>query len=132
MQATLPHSKRLFIRAAAVAGLLTSAPAAVAEKLPLFSRTDLVDTWGSLIYCQGIYEEPDVRGRVYQGDLQACSESGQRIKGLVNRDYSPAQARQIALDSARKAAAIRHNTRSIQDAVAACRKQCRTLSAASE
>jgi hypothetical protein len=100
-----------------------------ATELPFFSRMDIVDTWGSVLYCQSIYQEPDIRGRVYPGDLQACDDSHRLMVDMVKRDYSSQERQEIARDAMKKASAIRHNTRSAQDAVGACRQQCRKLSA---
>lgn len=100
-----------------------------ATELPLFSRMDIVDTWGSVLYCQSIYQEPDIRGRIYPGDLQACDDSHRLMVDMVNRDYPSQERQEIARDAMQKASAIRHNTRSAQDAVGACRQQCRKLSA---
>ena len=100
-----------------------------AAEPPLFSRTDIVDTWGSVLYCQSIYQEPDIKGRIYPGDLQACDESHRLMVDLVNRDYPPRERQEIAGDAMKKASAIRYNTRSAQDAVGACRQQCRKLAA---
>ena len=101
----------------------------LAADLPLFSRMDIVDTWGSVLYCQSIYQEPDIKGRIYSGDLQACDESHSLMVDMVNRDYPPRERQEIARDAMKKASAIRYNTRSAQDAVGACRQQCRKLAA---
>jgi hypothetical protein len=67
---------RLFVLAAAILIPLTSS---FATTLPS-TTTELVDTWGSVLYCQGIYKEPDVRGRIYAGDLQACDKSDRLLR----------------------------------------------------
>lgn len=117
---------------AAAATLAGSSLAGAAEEPPPFSRTELVDTWGSILYCLAVYEEPGVEGRIYQGDLRSCETAGQVVAGIARRDYSEPEVQQIALEAGRKASIIRYNTRSIQDAVFACRQQCRNLAAFSD
>ena len=46
----------------------------------------------------------------------------------VRASYTPREGQEIAQNAARRAAAIRHNTRSVQEAIAACRHQCRAFS----
>ncbi len=115
---------RLFVLAAAILIPLTSS---FATTLPS-TTTELVDTWGSVLYCQGIYKEPDVRGRIYAGDLQACDKSDRLLRWLAEANYSQSERKMLEQGTSRRAAAIRYNTRSVQDAVTACRQLCRGLS----
>lgn len=93
---------------------------------PPDSQSDLIDIWGSVLYCRAIYEEPDIRGRIYEGDRESCNEA-HRSLGMHALDSWPEEEVQTVFEHAQhKSAVIRYNTRSTQEAVAACRELCRT------
>ena len=87
------------------------------------SRSELVDAWASILYCQSIYEEPSVRGRVYKGDRDDCNAAQEHLSATAEDRGPGAEIEHIARDAAQKAAAIRYNTLSLDDAVTACRRQ---------
>jgi len=101
---------------------------AAASEAEVITKPELIDDWGSVIYCQAIYEEPDVRGRIYPGDHEACGRAYDLMVYRVKSSYTPREGQEIAQNAARRATAIRHNTRSVQEAIAACRHQCRAFS----
>ena len=103
-----------------------SLPLAAMEDIPQ-SPAEVQDTWGSVFYCQEIYGEPRVKGRVYPGDLQACEKSDALIRWSISSRYSPEDRQVLEQNARNKAAAIRYNTRSVEEAVQACRQQCREL-----
>ena len=105
---------------------LLSLPLAAMENIPQ-SQAEVQDTWGSVFYCQEIYGEPRVKGRVYPGDLQACEKSDALIRWSISSRYSPEDRQVLEQNARNKAAAIRYNTRSVEEAVQACRQQCREM-----
>lgn len=106
----------------------STAMAASTDKLPA-TATELIDTWASVKYCQGIYQEPAVRGRIYEGDLLDCDKSDRLLHWISRSRAAAVDQELLAAGAARKAAAFRHNTLSVQHAVTACREQCRALAA---
>jgi hypothetical protein len=106
---------------------LYSSPVITGDELPE-TPAEIQDSWSSIFYCQDIYQEPEVKGRVYPGDLQSCDKADKLIRWSISSLYSP-QNRQILEQNARnKSGAIRYNTRSLHEAVTACRQQCRQFS----
>lgn len=89
------------------------------------SQSELIDVWGSVLYCRAIYEESDISGRIYEGDRESCNEA-HRSLGMHALDLWPEEEVQTVFEHAQhKSAVIRYNTRSTQEAVAACRELCR-------
>lgn len=106
---------------------LVSLSAHAGDELP-GTPAEIQDVWSSVFYCQEIYQEPEVKDRIYTGDLESCEKSDQLMRWLVSRRYS-AKDRQLLEQNARsKSRAIRYNTRSVQEAITACRQQCRQYS----
>ena len=90
------------------------------------SESEAIDVWGSVLYCQAIYDEPGVSDRIYEGDRNSCNEA-HRSLGMHVLDTFPEEDAQTLFEHARhKASVIRYNTRSVQEAVAACRELCRS------
>ena len=88
------------------------------------TESELIDIWGAVFYCQAIYEEPDVRNRIYEGDRTSCNKA-HRALGLHALDrYPDEEVRTLYEHAQHKAAVIRYNTRSVQEAVSACRELC--------
>ncbi|MFC1740156.1 hypothetical protein ACFL0N_01595 [Pseudomonadota bacterium] len=104
--------------------LAVNASLSAASPLP-DSDSELIDIWGSVLYCGAIYEEPDISGRIYEGDRQSCTEARKKVATHVQSSRSLADTRAIFEDASRKAQVIRYNTRSVQEAVTACRELCR-------
>lgn len=111
----------------AAAALVMAPGLSLADPPSPLSRSELVDAWGSILYCQAIYEEPAVRARVYRGDRNHCDSAQAVLAGMAENIGNAAQSERIAREAARKAAAIRYNTPSLDDAVTACRQQCRNF-----
>ncbi len=89
------------------------------------TESELIDIWGSVLYCRAIYDEPDISSRIYAGDRESCSVA-HRSLGMHALDTWPEEdVRTLFGHAEHKAAVIRHNTRSVQEAVAACRELCR-------
>jgi hypothetical protein len=89
---------------------------------------EIRDTWGSVLYCQEIYKEPSVHGRIYPADTQACKQADQLMRGII-RKYGPNDQQVLETEALKKSKIIRYNTRDVQEAVRACREQCGALSA---
>jgi hypothetical protein len=98
---------------------------ASAENQPPSSPAELVDIWGSVLYCRAIYEEPNISQRIYDGDRQSCAVAHRALGSHTLNSYPETQARDLFDQAQRKASIIRYNTRSVQEAVAACRELCR-------
>jgi hypothetical protein len=112
------------LRVAFVTLLFTATPLFAASTLP-DSQSELVDVWGSVLYCRAIYDEPAIRDRIYEGDRESCNEAHRTI-GMHALDSWPEEDTRAVFEHAQhKAAVIRYNTRSVQEAVAACRELCR-------
>jgi hypothetical protein len=105
---------------------LMSLPLEAMEGIPE-NPEEVQDTWGSVFYCQEIYGESSVKGRVYPGDLQACEKSDALIRWSISSRYSLKDRQVLEQNARNKATAIRYNTASVQEAVQACRQQCRGL-----
>ena len=105
--------------------ILVCAPLCASNELPS-SKSELVDIWGSVLYCRAIYEEPNISGRIYDGDRQSCNEANRRIAAHAQRSYSQTDTRAVFEHAKHKAAVIRYNTRSVPEAVTACRELCRS------
>ena len=122
------NSCLLTIALSALTLILLCQAANAGDELPK-TPTEIQDAWSSILYCQAIYQEPDVKSRIYAGDLESCEKSDALIRWSISRQYSP-QDRQILERNARnKSTAIRYNTRNVQEAIMACRQQCRQYSA---
>ena len=106
---------------------LVSHLAVAGEDLPQ-TPVEIQDSWSSIFYCQEIYQEPDVKGRVYAGDLQSCEKADQLIRWSISHRYSPRDREILEQNARNKSVAIRYNTRSVQEAIMACRQQCRHYS----
>jgi hypothetical protein len=113
----------LLLRPAAFLALVVSCPAA--SETHAMERSQLVDAWSAVIYCRNIYEEPDIRGRIYPGDRNSCEAAHANLGRMALSGRPPEEAQAIAAEAGQKARVIRYNTRSAQDAVPACRQQCR-------
>jgi len=100
------------------------APLSASNTLP-GSESDLVDVWGSVLYCKAIYDEPNISGRIYEGDRESCNEAHRKLGMHTLESFAEEESRTIFEQAQRKAAVIRYNTRSVQEAVAACRELCR-------
>lgn len=107
--------------------VLFSTPACPGDDLPA-TPTEIQDSWSSILYCQRIYQEPELEGRVYQGDILSCEKSDKLIRWIISNRYSPQNRQVLEQNAVNKSAAIRYNTRSVQEAVMACRQQCREFS----
>jgi hypothetical protein len=104
--------------------VLAISPVNAGNPLP-GNQSELIDIWGSVLYCKAIYDEPDISGRIYEGDRKSCDEA-HRSLGMHALDSWPEEEVQAVFEHAQhKSAVIRYNTRSIQEAVAACRELCR-------
>ena len=112
----------------ALALILLFQPANAGDKLPE-TPSEIQDAWSSVLYCQTIYQEPDVKDRIYAGDLQSCEKADSLIRWLISRDFSPRDRHTLEQNARNKSGAIRYNTRSVQDAIMACRQQCRHYAA---
>lgn len=89
------------------------------------TQSELIDIWGSVLYCRAIYDEPEISERIYQGDRTSCDDA-HRSLGMHALDSWPDEEVQAIFGHAQhKSAVIRYNTRSIQEAVSACRELCR-------
>jgi hypothetical protein len=106
--------------------LLSSIESAYSQEIPT-APVEIQDTWGSILYCQALYEEPQIKGRVYPGDHEDCRNADALMRWSISRGFGLAD--QAALEKAAKAKSrvIRHNTRDTQAAVQACREQCRVF-----
>lgn len=100
--------------------------ASAQETLPE-TMADFQDTWSSVFYCRKIYQDAAVRNRVYAGDLQACENADALIRGMAESRFSTQDRQIVEKNAVNKSNAIRYNTPSVQEAVAACRQQCRWL-----
>jgi hypothetical protein len=106
--------------------ILALAGSAWAAERPA-STAQLIDMWGSVKYCRAIYAEPQLRSRVYAGDHASCEKAEGILRDLMTSDYPVGDWQHISLAAEQKAAAIRYNTRSVNEAVTACRQQCRAI-----
>jgi hypothetical protein len=106
---------------------LASVPVAADISLPE-SKSELIEVWSSVLYCRSIYEEPDIRGRIYDGDRNSCNEANRSMASHTQSNHPEAEARTVFESAQKKAAVIRYNTRSVQEAVTACRELCRSYS----
>lgn len=107
--------------------VLFSTPACPGDNLPV-TPAEILDSWSSILYCQRIYQEPEVKGRVYQGDILSCENSDKLIRWVISNRYSLQNRQVLEQNAVNKSAAIRYNTRSVQEAIMACRQQCREFS----
>ena len=89
---------------------------------------EIRDTWGSVLYCQEIYREPSVHGRIYPADTEACRQADLLMRDII-RKYGPNDQQTLEMEALKKSRIIRYNTRDVQEAVRACREQCSTLAA---
>jgi hypothetical protein len=90
-------------------------------------REGIRDTWASVIYCQQLYANPQLTVSIYPGDLRSCELADEQMQKMVAESFT-ASDRLIIENSARaKARAIRSSTPNNNQAVMACRQQCRTL-----
>jgi hypothetical protein len=115
----MKHLTVLFLLAA------LSAPLEAANSLPE-SQTEMIDIWASILYCRAIYEEPNIKNRVYEGDRQSCNQADRALDSHAQNKYSETDAQTLLKHAQHKSAVIRYNTRSVQQAVAACRELCRS------
>lgn len=111
-------------RAALFLSVIVMAPLYAANTLPE-TDSELIDIWGSVLYCRAIYEEPDISGRIYQGDRDACNEAHRSLGMHALEAWPDEEVRTLYDHAQHKAAVIRYNTRSLQEAVGACRELCR-------
>lgn len=111
-------------RAALLVTAFAFTPVYAGNTLP-DNQSELVDVWGSVLYCRAIYEEPAISERIYEGDRESCNEA-HRSMGMHALESWPEEEVQTVFEQAQhKSAVIRYNTRSVQAAVAACRELCR-------
>jgi len=107
--------------------ILASQPVMAGGELPE-TQVEIQDSWSSIFYCQAIYQEPDVKGRIYAGDLQSCEKADSLVRWVISQRYSPREQEILEQIARNKSNAIRYNTRSVQEAIMACRQQCRQYS----
>jgi hypothetical protein len=89
------------------------------------TQSEMIDVWGSVLYCQTIYEEPEISERIYRGDRESCNEAHRSMGMHALESWPEEEVRTVFEHAQHKSAVIRYNTRSVQEAVAACRELCR-------
>ena len=110
-----------------ILGALAAPGLQAQDPVVLESREDLVDAWSALMYCQSALREPEVSGRVYPGDLERCDQAGQVLVDRLKPNYEQKELAVMRQEAANKARAAAANTRDLQEAVTACRQQCRGM-----
>jgi len=103
--------------------IIASGPLFAANTMPE-TESELADVWGSVLYCRAIYDEPAIRNRIYQGDRDSCNNAHRMLGMHALETFSDDSSQAIFGQAQRKAAVIRYNTRSVQEAVGACRELC--------
>jgi len=90
-------------------------------------REGIRDTWASVIYCQQLYANPQLTVSIYPGDRRSCELADEQMQRIVAESFSASDQLIIENNARAKARAIRSSTPNNNQAVMACRQQCRTL-----
>jgi len=91
------------------------------------SVTEFKEKWGQVIYCQTIYEMPEVKPRLYDFDLEQCTAAGQLALEVL-KQYPPDERTALKLEAEEHARALSGYSNEPYQAVPACREYCRKLS----
>jgi len=106
--------------------LLFSTPLAAVD-IDQLSWTETKDKWGQLLFCQRIYNMPEVQSRLYSFDVEQCDKAGQLMADIVSK-YSQQQQLQLKNQAEKHAYAVAQNTTEPYQSVTACRAYCSELS----
>ena len=90
------------------------------------NRTQTMEKWGQVIFCQRTYKMPEVRSRLYDFDVEHCDKAGLLMTELVAK-YPKQEQEQLKHQAERHAVALSRNTSEPYHSVPACRTYCREL-----
>jgi hypothetical protein len=90
------------------------------------NRTQTMEKWGQVIFCQRTYKMPEVRSRLYDFDVEHCDKAGLLMTELVAK-YPKQEQEQLKHQAERHAVALSRNTSEPYHSVPACRAYCREL-----
>ena len=87
---------------------------------------ETMEKWGQVLFCQRIYNRPEVQSRLYNFDVEQCDKAGQLMSNVAAR-YPAQEQVQLKNQAERHALALSKNTAEPYHAVPACRTYCREL-----
>ena len=101
------------------------APAS-ANDIDQLDWTGIKEHWGQAMLCQRIYSLSVVKPRLYDFDIEQCSQAMILITGVAGR-YSEKDRVELRKQAERHAALLSRNATSPYNAVPACRLFCRDI-----
>ena len=93
------------------------------------SWTETKEKWGQVLFCQRIYQMPEVKSRLYDFDVEHCDQASQLIADVVTR-YTEQERKLLKSQSERHAALLSRNSSEPYHSVSACRAYCSELAEA--
>lgn len=98
----------------------------LAVDLDQLSWTETKEEWGQVLFCQRIYQRPEVQSRLYSFDVEHCDKAGQLMLDVVAK-YPQQDLAQLKNLAEQHAFALSKNTAEPYHSVPACRAYCREL-----
>ena len=98
-------------------------PAVVIDQL---STTETAEKWGQVLFCQRMYNMPEVKSRLYDFDTEHCNQAALLVAEVVSK-YSMQEQDQLKFRAERHAVALSYNTSEPYHSVGACRQYCQKL-----
>jgi len=106
--------------------LVSFSTTSTAGDINQLGRTETMETWGQVLFCQGIYKMPEVRSRLYDFDIEHCNQAGQLVTQVLAK-YPKQEQEQLRSQAERHAVRLSRNTSEPYHSVPACRAYCREL-----
>jgi hypothetical protein len=123
---TIMHLATLPLRLFFTVLLVSFSTSIIALDIDQLGKTETMEKWGQVLFCQRIYKMPEVKPRLYDFDIEHCEKAGQLITDVVSK-YSKQEQEQLKYRAERHAIALSYNTSEPYHSVAACRAYCREL-----
>ena len=113
-------------RLTAIALLVFLSPSLSALDVDQLSWNETREKWGQVLFCQRIYQLPEVKPRLYSFDVEQCDKAGQLIADGISR-YSKQEQVILKNQAEQHSYMLNLNTREPYHSVTACREYCREL-----
>jgi len=98
----------------------------VAQDIDQLNKTETMEKWGQVLFCQRTYKMPEVGSRLYDFDVEHCDKAGLLMLEVVAK-YTKQEQEQLKDRAERHAVALSRNTSEPYHSVPACRAYCREL-----
>jgi len=101
---------------------------AIANDIDQLDWTGIKEHWGQAMLCQRIYSLSEVKPRLYDFDIEQCSQATILITKVAGR-YSERDRAELRKQAERHATLLSQNASDPYNVVPACRLFCRDIAA---